>query len=58
MSGFFRHISGPFYENIEVITDENIDYLSKIGIYYVGGFDLDISDAEEPYWPKLYVKFR
>ena len=63
LNGFFGSISGPFAANEEIITkiqrdcSEQIDYLSKIGIHYVGDFDFDISNSKNPYWPPVYVIF-
>lgn len=63
LNGFFGNISGPFAVDEEVITkiqgkcSEQIGYLSKIGIHYVGDFDFDISNSENPYWPPVYVIF-
>lgn len=63
LNGFFGSISGPFAANEEIITKiqkeckEQIEYLSKIGIHYVGDFDFDISNSKNPYQSPIYVIF-
>lgn len=48
-NGFFGSLQGPFLANEELLTKIQadckypIDYLSKIGIHYVGDSDLDIT---------------
>ncbi len=48
-NGFFGNISGPFAANEELFTKiqseckDTIDYISKLGIHYVGDFDLDLT---------------
>lgn len=47
-NGFFGSIQGPFAANDELFIkiQENckdvIEYISKIGIHYIGNFDLDL----------------
>lgn len=55
INGFFGHLSGPFQKNIEIFNiietecSENIDYISKLGIHWIGNFDLDLNgDYEAP----------
>ena len=63
LNGFFGNISGPFAANEEIITkiqrecNKQIDYLSKIGIHYVGNVDFDISNSDSPYQEPIYVIF-
>jgi hypothetical protein len=47
-NGFFGQIQGPFTKNEEVFTKiqseclNPINYISKIGIHFVGNSDLDL----------------
>lgn len=47
-NGFFGNIQGPFAANEEIITKIQedcaypIDYISKLGIHYVGNFDFSV----------------
>ena len=47
-NGFFGNIQGPFAADEEIITKiqseckDTIEYISKLGIHYVGNFDLDL----------------
>lgn len=51
INGFFGNIQGPFAANEELFTKiqseckDPIEYISKIGITYVGNFDLDLTGA-------------
>lgn len=48
-NGFFGNIQGPFAADEELFTKiqseckDTIEYISKLGITYVGNFDLDLS---------------
>lgn len=46
MNGF-NSISGPFTKNTNILTTlpESIQYISKLGIQYVGNFDLDLKET-------------
>ena len=47
-NGFFGNIQGPFAADEELFTKiqseckDTIKYISKLGIHYVGNFDLDL----------------
>ena len=47
-NGFFGNIQGPFAADEELFTKiqseckDTIEYISKLGIHYVGNFDLDL----------------
>ena len=47
-NGFFGNIQGPFAADEELFTKiqseckDTIEYISKLGITYVGNFDLDL----------------
>ena len=47
-NGFFGNIQGPFAADEELFTKiqseckDTIEYISKLGIHYTGGSDLDI----------------
>lgn len=53
-NGFFGHIEGPFAANEEIFTKIQedcaypIDYISKLGIHYVGDVDFDIMGETMP----------
>ena len=52
-NGFFGNIQGPFAANEELFTKiqseckDTIEYISKLGIHYVGNFDLDLSGTRQ-----------
>ena len=52
-NGFFGNIQGPFAADEELFTKiqseckDTIEYISKLGIHYVGNFDLDLSGARQ-----------
>lgn len=56
---YFGNIQGPFTADEEVFTkiqeqhQEQIQYLSKLGIHYVGNFNLDLTGT---YWKKILVR--
>ena len=47
-NGFFGNLQGPFAAGEELFTKiqseckDTIEYISKLGITYVGNFDLDL----------------
>ena len=53
VNGFFGNLQGPFLANQELFTkiqeqcSGQINYLSKLGIHYVGGFDLDLEGKRQ-----------
>ena len=57
-NGFFGNLQGPFSANIELFQliqaecKDQINYLSKIGIHYVGGFNLDLKGN---YFPQIFI---
>jgi len=56
---FFGNIQGPFTADEELFTKiqseckDTIKYISKLGITYVGNFDLDLSGAR---WKQMFVR--
>ena len=52
-NGFFGNIQGPFAADEELFTKiqseckDTIEYISKLGIHYVGNFDLDLSGTRQ-----------
>lgn len=52
-NGFFGQLQGPFTQNEELFTaiqnqcQDNIPYISKLGIHYVGDFNLDLQGIRE-----------
>ena len=52
-NGFFGNLQGPFLANQELFTKiqeecvNQINYLSKLGIHYVGDFDLDLEGQRQ-----------
>lgn len=52
-NGFFGNIQGPFAADEELFTKiqseckDTIEYISKLGITYVGNFDLDLSGTRQ-----------
>lgn len=58
-NGFFGQIQGPFLKNEEVFTKiqseclNPINYISKIGIHFVGNSDLDLEGKRQG---KYFVK--
>lgn len=52
-NGFFGNLQGPFLANEELFTkiqeqcSSQINYLSKLGIHYVGDFDLDLEGKRQ-----------
>lgn len=58
-NGFFGQIQGPFTKNKEVFTKiqsqclNPINYISKIGIHFVGNSDLDLEGKRQG---KYFVK--
>ena len=50
-NGFFGNLQGPFAADEELFTKIQedcaypINYISKLGIYYVGDIDFDITGA-------------
>ena len=59
INGFFGNIQGPFAANEELFTKiqeeckDKINYISKLGVHYVGNFDLDISGEK---WHQYFVR--
>ena len=57
-NGFFGNIQGPFAAGEELFTKiqseckDTIEYISKLGIHYVGNFDLDLFGAR---WKQMFV---
>ena len=53
INGFFGNLQGPFLANQELFTKieeecvNQINYLSKLGIHYVGDFDLDLEGQRQ-----------
>ena len=53
VNGFFGNLQGPFLANEELFTkiqeqcSNQINYLSKLGIHYVGDFDLDLEGKRQ-----------
>ena len=58
-NGFFGNLQGPFAANEELFTKiqseckDTIKYISKLGIHYVGNFDLDLIGAR---WKQTFVR--
>ena len=58
-NGFFGNIQGPFAADEELFTkiqsecNNTIEYISKLGITYVGNFDLDLSGTR---WKQTFVR--
>lgn len=58
-NGFFGNIQGPFAADEELFTKiqadckDTIDYISKLGIHYVGDFDLDLLGV---IWKQIFVR--
>ena len=58
-NGFFGNIQGPFAADEELFTKiqseckDTIEYISKLGITYVGNFDLDLSGTR---WKQTFVR--
>ena len=52
-NGFFGNIQGPFAANEELFTKiqseckDTIEYISKLGITYVGNIDLDLTGKRQ-----------
>ena len=52
-NGFFGNIQGPFAADEELFTKiqseckNTIEYISKLGITYVGNFDLDLTGKRQ-----------
>lgn len=60
INGFFGNLQGPFLANQELfmkIQEEcvnQINYLSKLGIHYVGDFDLDLEGQRQGF--QIFIK--
>lgn len=58
-NGFFGNLQGPFAADEELFTKiqseckDTIEYISKLGITYVGNFDLDLSGIR---WKQTFVR--
>ena len=58
-NGFFGNLQGPFAANEELFTKiqseckGTIEYISKLGITYVGNFDLDLTGTR---WKQTFVR--
>ena len=58
-NGFFGNIQGPFAADEELFTKiqseckDTIEYISKLGITYVGNFDLDLFGTR---WNQTFVR--
>ena len=58
-NGFFGNIQGPFAADEELFTKiqseckDSIEYISKLGIHYVGNFDLALSGVR---WKQTFVR--
>ena len=52
-NGFFGNLQGPFAADEELFTKiqseckDTIEYISKLGIHYVGNFDLDLTGKRQ-----------
>ena len=62
-NGFFGNIQGPFAANEEIITKiqedcaYEIDYISKLGIHFVGNADFDVTmRRDHPIFVKIKIK--
>lgn len=60
INGFFGNLQGPFLANQELFTKiqeecvNQINYLSKLGIHYVGDFDLDLEGQRQGF--QIFIK--
>lgn len=60
INGFFGNLQGPFLANQELFTkiqeecSNQIKYLSKLGIHYVGDFDLDLEGQRQGF--QIFIK--
>ena len=61
VNGFFGNLQGPFLANQELFTKieeeecvNQINYLSKLGIHYVGDFDLDLEGQRQGF--QIFIK--
>ena len=60
INGFFGNLQGPFLANQELFTkiqeecSNQINYLSKLGIHYVGDFDLDLEGQRQGF--QIFIK--
>ena len=58
-NGFFGNLQGPFAADEELFTKiqseckDTIEYISKLGIHYVGNFDLDLIGKR---WKQTFVR--
>lgn len=58
-NGFFGNIQGPFAADEELFTKiqseckDTIEYISKLGITYIGNFDLDLTGTR---WQQYFVR--
>ena len=58
-NGFFGNLQGPFAADEELFTKiqseckDTIEYISKLGIAYVGNFDLDLTGTR---WKQTFVR--
>ena len=58
-NGFFGNIQGPFAADEELFTKiqseckDTIEYISKLGVHYVGNFDLDLTGTR---WKQTFVR--
>lgn len=58
-NGFFGNMQGPFAAGEELFTKiqeeckDTIEYISKLGITYIGNFDLDLTGTR---WKQYFVK--
>ena len=58
-NGFFGNIQGPFAADEELFTKiqseckDTVEYISKLGIHYVGNFGLDLSGTR---WKQTFVR--
>lgn len=58
-NGFFGNMQGPFAADEELFTKiqseckDTIEYISKLGIHYVGNFDLDLIGKR---WKQTFVR--
>ena len=60
INGFFGNLQGPFLANQELFTkiqeecSNQINYLSKLGIHYVGDYDLDLEGQRQGF--QIFIK--
>lgn len=59
-NGFFGNLAGPFAANEQLLPKiqeqciNPINYISKLGIHYVGNFDLDLAGERQGH--QIFIK--